>query len=257
MAGYGGIAKIYDGEYRDFSADIELYLRLLSAERFRGPVVELGCGTGRVSLPLVRAGYRVTGVDISPAMLARARRRRRALPPEEAMRLRFSLQDMTAFSFPRRFRAAVIAFSTLALVTEPGGRASCLERVGRHLEPGGLLLVDLPQPRAEIADEVEARISSRFRIPPWGHEIDKLVEERPSSDHRLRQVRYSYTVRRWRDDAVIDRLEVRFALARLDRNEVEAALTAAGFDVEAVLGDYRGNRLGPRSPRMIFAARRL
>jgi SAM-dependent methyltransferase len=256
MSGYGGIAKIYDGEYRDFSADVSLYLRVLADERIRGPILELGCGTGRVALPLARAGHRVTGLDISPDMLARARRHRRVLPAEEAIRLRFSIQDMTSFSFPRRFEAVLIAFSTLALVTDPEGRARCLERVQRHLDPGGLLLVDLPHPGA-AAVAGKTRVSSRFRVPPWGHVVDKVVEQRDAHGGRHRLIRYRYTVRRWTDNAVLDRFEVSFGLARLERRETEAALYAAGFDVERVLGDYNGNSLGPRSPRMIFQARRL
>jgi len=252
----GGIAGIYDGEYREFSADIALYQRILDDERVRGPILELGCGTGRVALPLVRAGYRVTGVDIAPDMLARARRSRRTLSAEQAMRLRFSAQDMTRFAFPRRFQVSVIAFSTFALVTEAGGRASCLERVHRHLEPNGLLLIDLPHPHG-AADVGEIRIATSFRVPPWGHVVHKVVEERGAADGRQRSVRYRYTVHRWTDDAVVDRLEVSFGLARLERSEVESALYSAGFDVERVFGDYRGNPHGPSSPRMIFQARRL
>jgi len=254
MAGYGGIAKIYDGEYRDFSADVALYLRILGDERIRGPLLELGCGTGRVALPLVRAGYRVTGVDISPTMLARARRHRRALPPDDAMRLRFSLQNMTCFGFPRRFSAAIIAFSTLALVTDPDDRARCLERVRHHLEPGGPLVIDLPHSHATSG---EACFASRFRVPPWGHVVDKVVSEHDAADGGHRLISYHYTVSRWLDDAVVDRFELSFGLARLEQREVEVSLYAAGFDVEQVLGDYRGNPLGARSPRMIFLARRL
>ncbi len=256
MPGYGGIASIYDGEYRDFDADVALYLSMLRDARVRGPVIELGCGTGRVALPVVRAGYRVTGVDISPEMLARARRRRRTLPAEQAMRLRFSLQDMTSFSFPRRFSAALVAFSTFALVTDPDGRASCLERIHHHLDPGGLLLIDLPHPRA-TGDTDIARFETRFQVPPWGHVVDKVVEESDAPDGSYRLVRYRYTVSRYVDGNVVDRIEARFGLARLARREVEQLLYANGFDVEQVLGDYRGRPLGPRSPRMIFQARRL
>lgn len=256
MSGYGSIAGIYDGEYRDFSADVALYLSILHDERVLGPLLELGCGTGRVALPLVRAGYRVTGVDVSPTMLAHARRHRSGLPADEAMRLRFSLQDMTRFSFPRRFSAAIIAFSTLALVTDPRARTRCLERSHAHLDPGGLLLIDLPQPRGPGGNGV-TRFTNRFRLPPSGDVVDKLVEERDAADGSHRQVRYRYTVSRWTDDAVVERFELSFGLARLERREVEAALYGAGFDVERVLGDYRGTPHGPRSPRMIFQARRL
>jgi SAM-dependent methyltransferase len=256
MPGYGGIARIYDGEYRDFDADVALYLSILHDERVHGPVLELGCGTGRVAVPLVRAGHQVTGVDISREMLARARRNRRNLTAEQAMRLRFSLQDMTRFRFPRRFSVAVVAFSTFALVTEPEGRASCLERIHHHLEPSGLLLIDLPHPRAPVGAE-PARFESRFQVPPRGHVVDKVVEERGAPDDWQRLVHYRYTVSRYADGEVVDLIEARFGLARLQRREVEQLLYAGGFDVERVLGDYRGRHLGPRSPRMIFQGRRL
>ena len=256
MAGYGGIAKIYDGEYRDFSADVGLYLRIMADELITGPILELGCGTGRVAIPLVRAGYRVTGVDISKKMLARARRHRRALAPEDALRLRFSLQDMTSFDFPRRYQAVFVAFSTLALEPDPERRTRCLQRIYHHLEPRGLLVVDLPHPRAGGATDT-IQIASCFRMPPWGHLVNKVVEETIASDGCQRQVRYRYTVRRWSDDVVLDRFEVSFGFARLELHEVEGALYTAGFDVEQVLGDYRGNPHRPRSPRMIFLARRL
>jgi SAM-dependent methyltransferase len=256
MPGYGSIARIYDGEYRNFDADLALYLEALRRERVRGPVVELGCGTGRIALPLARSGHRVTGVDISPEMLARARRNRRALPGEVAMRLRFSLQDMTVFGFPRSFSAAIIAFSTLALVTDAGDRARCLGRVHQHLDPGGLLLIDLPNPPVGSGPG-RTRLESRFQVPPWGHVVDKVVEETDDPGSNRRLVHYLYTVSRYSDGTVIDRLETTFGLARLDRREVEAMLYGQGFDVEDVLGDYSGRRHGPRSPRMIFQARRL
>ena len=71
MSGYGSVAKYFDGEYDGFRQDIDFYLDRLQADRVRGPVLEPGCGTGRVVAPLAVAGFRVSGFDTSDAMLRR------------------------------------------------------------------------------------------------------------------------------------------------------------------------------------------
>lgn len=254
MGTYGSLARLYDDEYRHATEDVDLYLRLLAAERVRGPVLDLGCGTGRISLPLARAGHRMTGVDLAEPMLRRARRRRRGLPPEAAIRLRFARQDIVRLQLPCRYRAAILAFSTLNMVLGADNRSSALVRIARHLEPGGLLVVDLANPSPGGAG---GRRVSSFRTERLGHLVEKLTEERSgSADGRL-AVRYSYLVRRWVDDAVVDRLEVDFELDRVGRREVEGSLYAAGFDVERVLGDHRESPFSAGSPRLIVVARRL
>lgn len=257
MSGYGGIARVYDGEYGGMTADVDFYLRTLADERVRGPVLELGCGTGRVAIPVAVAGHRVTGVDLSEAMLRRARRRRRALSPEVAIRVRFSRQDMRTFAFPRRFSAAIVAFSTFNLLATASDRRECLERLADALEPGATLIMDLATPRPEICGPGACATSSRFMLPPWGHVVEKVVEQRHLPERNAFEIRYDYAVRRFTDGKLVDRLAVVFELARVERSEVELALYETGFDVDGVAGDYRGTRFRPEHPRMIVRARRL
>lgn len=257
MAGYGDLARIYDGEYGRMAADVDLYLRAVGDERIGGPVLELGCGTGRIAVPLALAGHRVTGVDLSEAMLRRARARRRTLPPEVQIRLRFSRQDMRTFRFPRPFDAAVVAFSSFNLLPGPDDRAACLTCLAAALNPGAPLLLDLAAPGGSGPAAAPMRFASRFLLPPRGHVVDKLVEQRLDPLRDVLLVRYDYRVRRWADDVEVDHLAVEFELARLHRAAVESALYAAGFDVETVAGDYRGTPFRPGAARMVVAARRL
>jgi len=259
MSGYGSVAKFFDAEYDGFRQDIDFYLDRLATERVRGPVLEPGCGTGRVAAPIAAAGFRVSGLDNSAAMLQRARRRRRALPPEARLRLRFSRQDMTSFSYRYAFQAAILAFSGFNLLGDAAGRRACLERIAAHLVPGGLLLADLFNPVRTVRQVpvMPKRLAGRFRLAPHGHLVDKFVEERDDLTSGVITVRYSYQERRRDGDPPVDRLQVEFSLAPVGRREMEAALYAAGFDVEAVFGDYSGRPSNDRSPRMIFQARRL
>lgn len=250
--GYGAQARVYDCEYRDATADVSFFQARLAAEGLRGPLLELGCGTGRVAVPLALAGHRVTGIDISETMLDVARRRRRLLPAEVAARLRFCRKDMRTFAFPRRFGAILAPFSALAMITDAQGRGDCLGRCRAAMDPGGLLLVDLFAPRERGA----APFRTSFRLPPHGHTVEKESSESIDFAAGLDHVTYRYRVRD-AADRLVDDIVVSFRLARLGRAEVEAALYAAGFDVEHVWGDYRERPFGPTSERLILQARAL
>ena len=192
-------------------------------------------------------------------MLRRARRRRSSLPTDVRSRLDFSCQDLTSFVYPRRFRAAILAFSTLNLLAGEDGRRACLDGLARHLEPGGLLLVDLVNPGGRVAGSPTGprRFESTFRQPPHGHIVTKFVEEFEQSDSETTLVRYRFEERRDRDDSLVDDVEVEFTLDRIPRKQIETAMYETGFDVEAVYGDYACRPYTDRSPRMILQARRL
>jgi SAM-dependent methyltransferase len=257
VSSFGSLAALYDGEHRTLSADIDLYLAVLHEARVRGPVLELACGSGRIAAPLALAGYRVTGLDISRTMLRRARTRRRNLPPEAAMRLRFSLQDMRRFSFRHQFDAAIIAFSSLALLPEAADRLASLQCLAGHLRPRAPLVIDLPNPLADPTRQVPRIVTSRFQLPRWGHVVEKLVEEIADPDRRTTRVRYRYRLLPANGLPPVELAETTFELARIERREVEAALYAAGFDVVAVLGDSRGSPHTSSSPRLVVHAERL
>lgn len=257
MGSFVTLAALYDAEHRGLTADIDLYLDLLHEARVRGPVLELACGSGRVAVPLAMAGHRVTGLDLSAAMLRRARVRRRGLPPEVAARLGFSRQDMRRFRFEHRFAAAIIPFSSLALLPEPADRAACLGCLANHLSPGAPLVIDLPCPVSLSPAGGPRVVSSRFRLPRWGHEVEKLVEELVDQRRGTIRVRYRYRLVPPPGGAPVEIAETSFELARIERRQIEAQLYAAGFDVVAALGDYRGTPHGPSSSRLVLHAERL
>lgn len=259
MGGYSSVARYFDCEYQGFRQDVDFYIGLLLEERIKGAVLEAGCGTGRVAAPIAAAGFRVSGFDHSEDMLRRARRRRTTLSADARLRLRFSRQDLTNFSYRHRFQVVILAFSTLNLLVDEANRRTCLDLIARHLEPGGLLLADLfnPGPQASSGRQDARRAETGFSVPNRSRLVSKTVEERDDPAAATTAVRYRYRERRRCDAALIASLDVEFSLARLQRRQVETALYAAGFDVETVYGDYARRPMTDRSPRMIFQARRL
>ncbi len=95
---YAQIAHYYDLTHDALTADIPFIMAQAGAPP--ATILELGCGTGRLALPLLKAGHYVVGVDNSPEMLARARARFAALPLDLQERAAFYEQDMTALALP-------------------------------------------------------------------------------------------------------------------------------------------------------------
>jgi SAM-dependent methyltransferase len=128
--------------------DIAFYRSL--AEQSGGPVLELGCGTGRVAIPLAEAGFEVVGLDRSAGMLARARARADGLDPEVAARLRFVEGDMTSAVAGQGFGLAFAAFRVFMAILEPEDQLRALRVIRDQLRPDGLVAIDLFDPRYDL-----------------------------------------------------------------------------------------------------------
>ncbi len=252
---YRGLAATYDAEYAAATADVAGTLRLLADHGPCRDVLELGCGTGRVAIPMAQAGLRVMGLDRSASMIRRARTRRRRLPGDVAARLRFSQQDMVSFRFPRRFDAILIPFSGLQLLPGPTPQAACLARCAAHLVPGGLLILDLASPGRTAPGGGREATRSTFRVGPYGHVVDKTVFEHPSIDGTVVQIRQRYSRVHPVSGRLIEARECTLDLYRVDLRWLEAQLGQWDFDVLAVLGGHAGQRWSEGSDRAVVVAR--
>lgn len=107
-------------------------------------ILELGAGTGRLTIWLAEQGFEVTGVDIAPAMLAQAKARVAALDPAVAARITLRLGDLTSVDLKRTFDAAICPYHTLAHLPAGAAWRNGFATAARHLPPGGLFAVHLP-----------------------------------------------------------------------------------------------------------------
>ncbi|MGW8319515.1 MAG: class I SAM-dependent methyltransferase, partial [Candidatus Promineifilaceae bacterium] len=150
---YDTIARYYDLIHGELTADIPLVIEL--AQEAADPVLELGCGTGRLLLPLARAGHEVVGLDNSPAMLDLARAKLAKEPAEVRQRVTLVTADMAMFELTQRFGLVMSLNSTL-MNLPPMAMQATLNRANRHLLPSGQLLVDLDNPALLPGDAGES-----------------------------------------------------------------------------------------------------
>ena len=141
------LARLYDLDLIDDPGDLDLYLAL--ADRAEGPILELAVGTGRVAIPLVEAGHRVTGVDLDPAMLERARARAHDTAGED--RLTLVEADIVGLRLADAgsFGLAFIALNSLLVLPTRSSQRAALRAMADHLAPGGLAVVDVWLPDAD------------------------------------------------------------------------------------------------------------
>lgn len=134
-------AVLYDWECRHVLGrhDQDLaFWRDLAGET-GGPVLELACGTGRLTSPLAGTGFEMVGLDVDPVMLAAARRRGLPSSPAAAGPPRWVAADMRRFALARRFALVFVAYNSLQLLAAPGDMARCLARARDHLLPDGVI----------------------------------------------------------------------------------------------------------------------
>jgi len=232
--GWDDYAPFYDWENARTMGrqDVRFWQDL--ARREGGPVLELGSGTGRLTIPVSRTGVRVVGVDRSRGMLAFARRRARRLPA--AGRPRFALGDIRALPFAARtFQALMAPYGMLQSLTSDADLEATLAGARRVLVPGGVLGVDLV-PDLPAWDEYDRRI--RFRgTSRAGARVTLIESVRQDRRRGLTVFDQEYVEHRGRQTATH-----RFSLTfrTLPLAEMLARIETAGFEVTALLGDYRG-----------------
>lgn len=244
----------YDLDQGGFEEDIPFYLGL--AQRTGSPILELGCGTGRLVLALAQAGHEVTGVDNLPEMLERAQEKARAAGRAVAGRCRFLRADMRELDLPERFRLAILAVNTLMHLAEPQEQAQALARAGQHLAPGGVLALDLfhPHPAALSPAEGEVTLEKTLTDPQDRRTALKFVARRV--DHARQVIDTTFIYDEMDSQGHVTRASATFALRYLHRPEAEAMLGAAGLVVEGVYGSYELDPYEDESERMLFLARR-
>jgi SAM-dependent methyltransferase len=249
--GWDAYAPFYDWENARTVArqDIRFWQRLAAAQD--GPVLELGCGTGRVALPVVRAGAQLVGIDRSGEMLARARQRlRRARVLDRTLLVR---GDIRHLPFRRRpgFSLVMAPYGILQSLTREADLKASLASVARVLRKDGLFGIDLV-PDLPRWSEYEQRASLSGKSGRHGHL--RLVESvRQDRARHLTIFDQEYTERRGREERVH-----RFSLTfrTLSVQQMTRRLAAAGFDVQAVLGDYQGGPWDARADVWVILARK-
>jgi ubiquinone/menaquinone biosynthesis C-methylase UbiE len=219
-----------------------------------GRVLELGCGTGRISFPLARSGVSLVGIDRSGPMLDRAARRlsrSRARRGPRANVPLFVRGDIRALPFPDgHFGMVVAAYGILQSLVRPSDLTAALGAVARVLAPGGRFGIDLV-PDVPNWREYQNRVQLRGKIR--GRPVT-LIESVRQDRRRCLTTFEQRFVERVRGKAIEHRFDLTFRT--LPWPLMKKQLERAGFEVQALFGDYRGGPWSAESDTWLILARR-
>jgi SAM-dependent methyltransferase len=247
------IANYYDLLHGEMVEDLPMW-EILAGES-DGPILEVGCGTGRLLLHLAQTGYSLTGLDLSTTALDAARKKLEATGL--AGRVTTVRADMRRFELPdREFALALLPLNTFMHCHTGAEQQATLRAIHHHLRPGGKLVVDLFYPDPVMLAEVDGRLYFEAEISDeltghtvqwtWRHEIDLAGQMR----------HLTYILDEIDPDGNVRRVTLPFSLRYVYRFEMELLLEATGFTVENIYGSYGMEPFDSDSPRMIFVARK-
>ncbi len=250
------LARLYDLDLADDPGDLDLYLAL--ASRTGGPVLELGVGSGRIAVPLAAAGFAVTGVDMDPAMLARARGGAASAGRAAANRLKLVEGDARTVRLPDAgsYGLAAIPLNSILLFGGRADQAASVATLAAHLAPGGIAVVDCWLPDADDLARYDGRLVLEWvrDEPGTGRTVTKTGAA--WYDHTLRVVRLATIFEASVQGEPAARWVRQDVLRLVDPDELAAFAEAAGLEVELVAGGYELDPLDSRSDRVLLIAQR-
>jgi SAM-dependent methyltransferase len=260
---YAVIAQWYDHEHDAYQDDIAFYTDLAAGA---GPdVLEIGGGSGRVTLPLAQAGSRVTAVDASATMLARCRARLAAAPTRVAQRVTLVRADARAIDeqASATHALAIIPLNTFAHFALPEDRQRVLAQVRAHVVPGGRLVLDLDLdgPRRLLAQPGLLWLLGSWALdassatPDAVRRVSHFVSALPGAEPDTVAITHLYDTQ----DAhgIVRRTMATMTQCVLTHQELLLTLAQAQYAVEAVYGSYDLEPYRSGAERVIVVARTL
>jgi SAM-dependent methyltransferase len=243
-------AERYDTLTSGLEGDVDFYVGM--AREAEPPVLELGGGTGRVAIPIARAGVGIVGLDRSPAMLAKARERSEGLP-----NVRWLESDMRDFDLPERFGLVVMPYRAFQHLITVDDQKRCLTCIGRHLRDGGRLVFNVFNPDLVAMGRWMSDLQGDWRL--WRDSTDQSTGRRTVAweSRRYRTGSQEANVL-WKVEELdaegrpVSQRYLDLHLRWFYRFEVEQLLALTGFRVEHLYGWFGGSPFEDNSPEMVW-----
>ena len=232
-------ATIYDDVYQNLNHDIPFYLQ--QAVISGGPILELGCGTGRISISLASQGFEVVGIDISGAMVEKAKEK--ALEQGPLPHLSFYEKDMRFLDFDRLFNLIIIPFRSLMLLDNAPDQQAALLQAAKHLKKNGRLVFDLFNPSPELLSDTDP---SPFLVSDFQLTTERSIKVFASNewDHENQHSMPNLWIEVFDNSGdLVSSYYQKLKMRYLFVEQTTQMLATAGLKVDATYGGFNGELL--------------
>ena len=231
----------YDAHQKDFAPDIPFYLE--QSVNYGDPILELACGTGRVSIPIAKSGFDVTGIDISSSMLNSA-----AVDAAEAgVKINLIKGDIRNFEIDKKFSLIIFPFNSIAHLLDLESVNGCLSCVKKHLAPDGRFIFDYMNPDSNYftRDQSVSYPEAEYRDPDSDEKVIVTYNCYYDRATQINHVKWHYKI----GDKLFDEdLDMRMFYPQ----ELDALLVFNGFEIEHKFGDFDGAAFNSDSKKQIY-----
>jgi SAM-dependent methyltransferase len=239
--------RLFEAQYASFTQDLPFWLSLAQSQG--SPILELGCGPGRVLTALADSGFEVDGLDRDPEMLRRAGRR---LSEGAKGRIHLIEGDLREFRLDRSYSLVLLPCNTFAHL-ERAAAENALACIRRHLAPGGACAAELPSRHDAFGSAVDPHEPiDTFLEPERGNGVQVYAEQRAEREDGIVRVVWRYD--ELHADGHVTRTEVDLAYHIWDPSSLGDAAHRVGFASLVSYGDYDRSPYGPDSPRLLVVA---
>lgn len=255
-------AKHYDAAYAKLAeeqllVDLPFYVELAKASG--GPVLEIGCGTGRVLLSIAREGIEIEGVDNSGPMLGVLRRHLKAESPEVRNRVHLHEGDMRNFGLERKFPLVIIPFRPMQHMYTMEDQLAALRTAAAHLDDGGRLAFDVFYPKFEMipAGMGEEVLELEWRMDGNPLKIVRRYLRKESYDKIAQTFSATFLFRTYYGDSLVEEETEPLKMSYYTYPQVRALFLLAGLEPVAEYGSFAKASLDSNATDMIFVLRRI
>ncbi len=236
----------YDAQHVEIVEDIPFYLS--QAKKCGDPILELACGTGRITIPHARQGFDITGLDISEGMLKVAREK----AEREHLSCTFIKADCRKFSIPKKFNLIFIPFNSIAHIHDRASFEAMCIAVRNHLTDDGHFIVDIFNPKLEVLiSDPNKRFAVAEYENPYGNEKVTITENNVyDKETQINHIKWYYKIGKQEEFAVELNMRIYYP------QELENMLLYNGFDIVEKLGDFDGSPFNSDSPKQLIICKK-
>ncbi|MDB5078858.1 MAG: hypothetical protein JWP00_782 [Chloroflexi bacterium] len=256
---YDRIAYYYDLEYSRNHQGLRFFHEMARRAGTKARILEVACGSGRVSHPLLMAGFKVTGLDLSEEMLKLARKKLEGASEDVRQRARYvqgDMRDLTATLGKEEFDLIFIAINSFQHLRTQADQLACLQSIRKHVAPAGRFIIDVFNPEDKESYPSDGRMEyTGASYNPLNHsQVHTFLSTlaHPAEQKRVYHYFYDETY----PDGSVKRTVNRFILRYLYRFELQLLLERAGFSIEDLYGSYDFEEYGEGSPKLLYVCRR-
>jgi len=236
-------ANLYDLDQRDIVvADIPFYIEY--AQKSKGLILELGCGTGRVSIELAKAGFYITGLDLSQKMLEVYKDKIENIPNDVKNRIEIINGNMTNFNLEKRYSLIIAPFRVFQALTKEEDIKKCLSCIHKHLDNNGIFIINVFRPNKQLDESwcSEEKIQWEREDPRTGNfVIKKDLREKIDTRNQIIYPKFIYEIKdkEGNVEIITEELELKYYYY----NQLKTILLQNDFEIIEEYGWYDKSRI--------------